>query len=76
MCGIMFDMKPRIAVSRLPVVFWATIYEDSSNLDVRLSIPSNPVDPIQPRNDKDLKKSPVCSVGFPATASLAGPPKP
>ena len=57
MCGIMFDMKPRIAVSRLPVVFWTTIYEDSSNLDVRLSIPSNPVDPIQPRKVKKTKVS-------------------
>ncbi len=53
MCGIMLDMKPRIAVSRLPVVFWTTIYEDSSNLDVRLSIPSNPVDPIQPQKGKN-----------------------
>jgi len=59
MCGIMFDMKPRIAVSRLPVVFWTTIYEDSSNLDVRLSIPSNPVDPIQPRNGKERQVTTV-----------------
>jgi len=42
-------MKLRIAVRRLPVVFWSSIYVDPTNHGLRRSIPSNPVDPIQPR---------------------------
>ena len=49
--GIMLlCMKLRIAVRRLPVVFWSSIYVDPTNHGLRQSIPSNPVDPIQPQN--------------------------
>ena len=40
---------PVIAVRRLPVVFWSSIYVDPTNHGSRRSVPSNPVDPIQPR---------------------------
>ena len=40
---------PCIAVRRLPVVFWSSINVDPTNHGLRRSVPSNPVDPIQPQ---------------------------
>ena len=41
---------PSIAVRRLPVVFWSSFYVDPTNHGLRQSVPSDPVDPIQPQN--------------------------
>ena len=50
----MWRIIPSIAVRRLPVVFWSSINVDPTNHGLRQSVPSNPVDPIQPQIEKDL----------------------
>jgi hypothetical protein len=55
----MFRIIPSIAVRRLPVVFWSSFYVDPTNHGLRRSIPSNPVDPIQPRNEKEQLSIPL-----------------
>jgi len=52
--GFIF-MNPRIAVRRLPVVFWSTFYVDLTSHGLRQSDPSNPVDPIQPQKGLGLR---------------------
>jgi len=41
----------------LPFVIWPAFYVDLTNHGLRQSVPSNPVDPIQPQNGEMSKSS-------------------
>src|ERR1051325_11148399 len=56
---LMLRSIPSIAVRRLPVVFWPAIYVDLANHGLRRSVPSNPVDPIQPQGDRSEHSVPI-----------------